>query len=465
VASDKVKRGGRRRRSVLHEEDLNAAIKELSDFADDQAGKIRRKNKGRVYRFNDQRKPDVDALLETSLREALEDEIVPAVELQESRILPHEFEQEVIKKALVALRAETLRKLARHQKLAAAGSLEELATRIGQTYRWNRSEIARLILENEPEPSAERAHSERLFPLGEAPDLAYVADRLDYVLGRYIRTGIARWFVFEHLDADGAEVVLRGTLRAFRADVTNEEGTPSVVAVPRIDHSVEIVVDRSSTLRVRRANSFEASAAAKAFALATKVHPLGYVPVSTAGISGGPAAAFAPGSLFMLDLLTARFGRAGLHDRNLTIARFRMDRREEGPGDDDAFARPRLNAVRFEGTHLLDSAPACKLLADEGRALVDASLTVMSPPRPDGESARFPVRVGIENDHIFVLTGFGVAPEISFAVHEAVVEAAREEIEVGLADAEALAALAVRVQERAHTTVPVDRADMLDTGD
>lgn len=465
MAADKVSSPRRRTRTVLHGEELERTVRELSDFAQERALELRRRS-SHLVRQSSPRKPEIDDALTHRLRAALEDEVVPAVQTSDGRILPEEFDRELIKKALASLKAEGLRKVAHRNAIEASGGLEELATRIGWLYRWDRERIAQLVLENEPEPTEERSHVDRLYPLAEIPNLEYVHGRLDYVLGRYIRTGIARWFVFETLDAEAANrLVLTGTQRAFRADITEHDEAPSVVAIAKNEHPVQVVVDRDSPLlRVRQGNTLESAAAVEALRVAARVQLLGGVPHSTHGITEGPALAFAPASLFMLDLLATRFHSAGLRDRDLTVARFRIDE-DRGRSDFGEAPKPRLRAVRFEGSHLLDSPPACKLLAEEGRALVDVAMTVKAPRRPDKQEGRYPVRVAIERDHVAVLTGFGVIPELSFEVHRSAVSAVSDEILLGLAGPESLANLAKRIEERARTSTPVERADMLTVED
>jgi hypothetical protein len=332
-----------------------------------------------------------------------------------------------------------------------------LATRIAAQYGWNEQEIARLILESAEEPEPERAYSERLFSLVEVPDLNYVAERLSYVLGRYIRIGVARWFVFEELFADDDRVELIGTTRAYGADVMNDESVPRVVPVPRSDRRVRAVLQSGEALlSVRGATTPEATAAATALEIATGIERKGYISTHHEGSGFGVALAFAPQSLFMLDLLTARFVQARLMERNLTVAKFHVadSKNEEGE------TRPQLRAVRFEGSHLLDSPPACKLLAD-GRALVDMALTVQLPPRPDGESGRVPVRVAIEGDHVLVMTGLGLTPSLAYDVHNTVVYETVSEIRDGVLDPGGLEDYAERIHARAQATEVIEVADML----
>ena len=455
----------KRERIVLHGEDLDAAVRDLNEFIKRQAEALRRDSPDRSFSVS-KRKPNIDALFEEHLRAALEDEIVPAVQTDEQNVIqPPDLDRELIKKALAGLRLDTLRKIATRAGIKPSGALEDLTTQIGRSFRWDAEEIARLVLENEPEPREERAYTERLFPLADSPDLDYVADRLKYVLGRYIRTGIARWFVFERLTVEETRMSLTGTLRAYRADVADVDDTPSVIPVPRAENPIDIIIDTSGVLKVLRGNAMESSAAVRALATATHLRPLDFVPFRMRSSGVATPIDFAAASLFMLDLVTSRLRRAGLRDLNLTVARFRVDDKTESATGAMEDTRPRLRAVRFEGAHLLDSPPACKLL-DEGRALVDIAMTVEPQRHPEAESGRFPVRIAIERDHVVAVTGFGVIPSLAVEVHRLVVESVIDEILEGIADPGGLGDLAARIKERARTTMPVERADMLqDSGD
>ena len=115
-----------------------------------------------------------------------------------------EVKREVIKKALVGLKMPILRDIARGRGLSGSGASEDLATRVAASYHWNEEEIARLVLDNEADQATntERGFESRVFTFRESPTVADIIQRLAYVSGRYIRTGIARWFVFENAAED-----------------------------------------------------------------------------------------------------------------------------------------------------------------------------------------------------------------------------------------------------------------------
>ncbi len=182
------------------------------------------------------------------------------------------------------------------------------------------SPIARLVLE--PEPSAERGHVERLFPLVEARALADVERRLGYLASPYIRVGVARWFVFDKATVSEEAVTVTGTVRAYNASVDTLSAEPTLSAAPS-EAAVELVLRRDEALLIARRCTAQIARAAVALRTATKVRPLGHIPYHVAQLDGS-AAAFAAPSLFLLDVLANRLRRAGLGPPNLAVARFKL---------------------------------------------------------------------------------------------------------------------------------------------
>lgn len=452
----------KRESSVMRSEELDAAVDELLQLAQSEGKALRHRGpKGRVFITDRPDKPKIDELLRRTLRTALEDEVVPAVALPSGgSIDPAELHREVIKKALVTLKLSTLRQLARDRTLLSGGSLEAVAARVAEAYGWNEEEIARLVLANEEEPAVDSGHVDRIFPLADVLNIGNVRDLLSYVQGRYIRIGIARWFVFESIDEGEEDVKLRGTVRSYQASVDDTEELPTLSVVPS-EHEVRVVLTQGSdVLRIRRASAASSRAAVRALEVATRLQVLGYVPVRGAALLGSAGFLLDSSSIFMLDLLNTRFREAGLRDLNLTICRFKLGDETAGSENDDE-RKPTLRAVRFEGTHLLDSVPACELLVNERRALVEISLRTRTSSHPDREPAQFPIHVGIESDHVVVATGFGTGqPELSLQIHRTAVAAVVREIQEGVADPGRLDELAQRISERAGGHSP-DEADML----
>lgn len=440
---------------VRHTEDFDAQIDQILALARERGEAIRRRNKG-VYRRV--KTPNISDLLRDELRQILEDEIVPATaEVPVRAIMDWEYHQELIKKALVGLKLPALRDIARSQQLVATGGREALATEIGRYYHWDDEEIARLILENEEEPPTERGWTDRMFPVRDISRFQYITDRMGYVLNRYIRIGIARWFVFDRVEVQDENLVVAGTVRSYQARViVDEENNPELNAIPSEHAATALVSAEDNIVRIRNASAADARGLVRAIELAARIEPLGYVPMR--GQANGSTVGFDRTALFMLDLLAHRLPASGLRNLDLTVARFKVGEERD---EDEGPARPTLKAVRFEGRYLLDSAPACKLLAEESRALVDVSLRVSSPPRADGEAGRFPVRIANEGDHMLVTTGYGGDhPELFPIVHRALLGAVEDEMKHGFVSVERLQELCNRIRLRAQAIAP-DQVDLL----
>lgn len=456
-----------RETQVVRPEELDQEVEEILEFARERGRRVRNANKGRVYTLEHPDIPKTDGLLRDEIKAALEDEIVPAREITaEGGILPWELNHELVKKALVGLKIPSLKFIARKSQVSLTGNAEDLATRVARHYNWNEQEIARLILDQQALAVRPRdGHYDRLFPLVEAPDLDQIIDRLEYVTGRYIRIGVARWFVFDRFDATDDRLELTGSLHSYRAYVDDTGDEPTVNASPRFDTAV-LQMDRgSNVLRVRQLSATGARSAVTALNAAAGVAPLGYVPLPAIAGLGGASVAFDRVTLFMLDLLENRFRGAGLHNPDLTVARFKVGEAEDIDVEGESLS-PLLEAVRFEGRHILDSTEACRLIATEGRSLVNISLRIKTAPRSDGESATFPIQIGIDGWDVAVSTGFGSrSSELSVGVHQSLISALKSEISDGVSRVDSINSLAERISERAAVDRAPDRANMFSTSE
>lgn len=403
-------------------------------------------------------KPAIEDMLSDRLRRALEHEVValnPSV--GGGDISQRDVNEEVVKKALVALRLSTLKSLANERGVAVAGKAEEIAERIGRAYQWDPNEVARLILEHEEEPSPDRGHVTRLFPLAGTPDIERVYARLRQTAGHYIRIGVARWFVFNRVLNESADSVrVEGSHRWYRATVDDYAGLPRLTPVPSEDTASAWIRRTDSLIQIDGASSGAAKACAAAIQTGGDLQGRGYVPL--AGMVNDDLEAH---SAFMVDLLVNRFRMAGFEEMDLTVTKFKVG--EEVGWDDEGQAenRPALRSVRFEGRHLLDSKVACELLT-VGRPLVDMSLSVRVRSDDKHRVARFPIRVAIENNHVLVATGYGSGdPELSLKAHRAALGAVKQEVETGVADSARLEAYAGRIVERAGAESDAAVATML----
>ncbi len=450
--------------SLIPQEEIEAALDELLRLAT-SSGERAAKFPKRVT-LRSPLKPDISGQIRDELGASLEDEILPAIEKVEGGIDRREISRELVKKALVGLKLSQLRELARKNNIPSSGILEEVVTRVARAYEWDSEAIARVILENEEEPHPERGFVSRLFPVREQVDLDAAFDRLKFLSGRYIRTGIARWFTFdgvEDLRRHGPEIdeiKVTGTYRTYQASVQNDFGEVSVQSFPD-ETKVTIYLFDEQFINVLTTGVQAARAAANAIQAGLNVERLDYVPRADVGASGVVGNVH-PVSEFMLDLLENRLKTADFTRRNLTIAKFKLDEARsevEESTTEDAYLKPALTAVRFDGSHLLDSVAACRLLVQDRRPLVDVALRASFPY--GSSTTTFPLKIAIESDHLLVATGYGQAPDVAHTAHAALVAAVIAEVKYGIEDEDQLKKLITKIAERATATEVPDVATML----
>jgi hypothetical protein len=452
------------KKPVVPAEDLAAEIEELMNVAVEHGRQIRSRRPAhrragpvRVMRAD---KADIRSLLTEELRSALEDEVVPAVVADEQQtIVDSELKRELMKKALVGLRAETLRRIAQGASLDKRGRSEDIAERIARAYRFDESAIAQLVLDNAPEPQPERGHSSRLFALAQGPRADGAMARLDAVLGRYIRVGVARWFVFESCtERSVSRIDVTGRLLAYRAFVDESAEEPTLGS-STVDSPVTIrIAPGSPIVHVIGGDATAARASIRALSDVLEIPISAGLPIGRR--YEGRMAVVDPRTVLLLDLLNSRLPQAGIVQRNLTVARFQTSEDDPHALPEDA-SRPTLKAVRFEGDFLLDSIQACQLIALQDRPLVDASL--WGAVDENNEQLWYPIRFSVERDHLMVLTGFGrQSHEVTWMVHGRLVQQAQRAMLDGALDADQLNALLDRMHEFALAGETADKPQMLD---
>jgi hypothetical protein len=267
--------------------------------------------------------------------------------------------------------------------------------------------------------------------------------------GRYIRTGIARWFIVRSVDATRVRLRLEGLFRFFRADaadfdddltLTAEEQNAAARLVLRAGEPIAEVEAKGEAESKALMAAFEGTSSLhRREALAPAIDPL-----------QGHLAAWHLHSVFLIDLLHSRFRNRNIEILDLNTAGFKTERAARGSkAEGEEENRPRIRSVRFEGRHLLDSRPACELLS-AGQQLVQLGMTVRF--RPDGaEDYLLPLTVKLATDHVVVVTGFGVVPpDIAQQLHSVVTSGVRRALRSGLADPPGLERLARQVRERAN---------------
>jgi hypothetical protein len=402
-----------------------------------------------------------DEFLRDELRQVLESEVMPVVEASGGQgMFDDEVRREIVKKALVTLKAETLRRLAQEMGLDKRGKVEQVAERIARAYKYDYDSVASLIVDNSDEPEPERRFLDRLFPVAAMPPLEQLSDELHWAAERYVRVGIARWFAVDSIELAGTALRVTGHIRSLKAFVSEQEEEPTLTSAPT---DAPVAVDFQEGCGFVRVEGIDVSSARSALRAIKAISALELeerLPLPFASHLG-VLGTLDPHTIPMLDVIHNRLSRAEVRRPNLTIAKFRMRAVSEEELDEDDAERPSLKSVRFEGRHLLDSVSACQLIALDARALVDLSLVVGVDLAQD-EEARFPIRVAFEQDHAAVMTGYGLHPKVSEVLHSKLIDVVEHAITDGVLDEHRLGTLAERIHAFALAEEPADRATMLD---
>lgn len=438
-----------KRRPVIGAEQLDA---ELRDLVKEAARFGKRAEQAAVEAGESAetsgRETDPSRLV-ADLREALEEEVTVAhVAGGDTEIEPGEQDHEIAKRALVHIKLENLRQIARDLGVPDTGNLDAVTDAIVRELRADKKAIAELVVRYEDEPSPERNFTSRLFQLREgSEDLPALSERLTHITGRYIRTGIARWFIVRSVDATRALLRLEGIFRFFRADAAEFEEDLTLTAYEQNAAARLVLRVGEPIAEVEAKGEAESKALMVAFegtgtlrrrdALAPAIGPL-----------QGHLATWHTYSVFLVDLLHSRFRDQNIEILDLNTAGFKTERSGRRATAEEEESRPRIRSVRFEGRHLLDSRPACELLSS-GQQLVQLGMTVRF--RTDGtDDYLLPLTVKMATDHIVVMTGFGVvSPKVAKKLQSVVTAGIRNELRSGLADPPGLERLARQVQQRA----------------
>lgn len=451
--------------SVVRAEDLDARLRELLKAAAEagrEAERAAQESDRRLVARRLESKPDLADQLLNSLREALEDEVLVAKQTAgEAVIEEREREREIAKRALAHIKLPRLREIADDLGLPRSGDLEEVADRIVRAYRADEEQIARLILEYETEPPPERRITTRIFGLlGPPEDLDRTADRVARFAGRYIRVGIAKWFVIDRVERSKRSLLVTGAYRAYRADADREENERYRLRAEAHGASALLrIMQQQPFVRVDAKEEGESRGALTAFLHASNLKKTQGLPLSSRP-SGGELFSFDPRSIYLLDLLRNAFRSQEIEIFNLTAAGFETG--EEVSAEEEP-RRPRVQSVRLQGQHLLDSRPACELLA-AGQALVNLSLLARFRLSAE-QDVLLPVTVRLERDHAVVFTGFGApGPDVATALQQEVLRGLEATLRDGVLDWEALERLAAQIRQRAEQESPVEEADLFVSG-
>lgn len=441
---------------VIRSDDLDSALRKIADEAAEYGRKAERAaiDKGETALRLENKPGSIDETV-AELRTALEDEVQIAHPIDSDAVIDvREQDREIAKRALVHIKLPTLRQIAKDLDVAPSGNLEAVTDRIARKLDASPTEIARLVVQYESEPPPDRRFTSRVFQLRDAvDDIVSVTKRLNYIVNRYIRIGIARWFVVESVQGSATQLSVKGIFRFFRADAdqinddltlrAEEDSAPARLRMTKNDPAIQVDAKGER----------ESKALILAFQDASGLRVqedlrLGGNPIE------GKLMAWDPWSVFLVDLLNARFRSTSIEILNLTHAGFQT----EQAGSDEA-NRPSIRAVRLEGRHLLDSRPACELLT-QGQGLAELGITVRFAASAT-EHFALPLTVKVRKDHVVVLTGFGIAdPAVAKALHSEVIAGVSSSLRHGLADEMSLIRLANEVNKRANAEHAPDKPTM-----
>jgi hypothetical protein len=395
-----------------------------------------------------------------ALRELLEDRVPissPVAEGEE--IDPWEEHREIAKRALAGLRVPQLRTIAESIGVPRSGPRDGLLERIVRRLQANEAEIARLVVMHQEDLPGDLRHTTRLYPLQDPIPSAGVFERLSGFTRRYIKVGIAQWFIFRKVERAAGGIVVEGTYRSYRVGATtasDDESTYEFEPIRRDLPAAALLRHGTCFLEMRSGGATESRALARAVELAAGLPRTETLPSGSSPIWDDRQ--WDAGTLLLLDLLNSSLRTDAVHVANLTMAGFEMSR-TTAPPDEDSADRPQVRSVRFHGQHILDSRPACELIVQHER-LAHIALQVWF--RSNGaERFLLPVRVDLESDHATVITGFGMVPrQVSAQLQRMLVQDVEKKLLRGPSDPDGLRVLMGQIEERARQAEEPERATM-----
>ena len=435
-------------RSVLTPAELDDLVQSLQSLAASEAASIQQQFGGPTTR-----RREADPLADR-VRRTLASEIVP---LQESQgpgsIDQSELIREISKKALMALRVTDMRTVLTELGAIADGAAEHLATRIGQLTHWDERAIAELVLRFDRKRPGTRTITSRLFSLDEQSDRALNRQQVERTVGRYVRVGVARWFVFNAVsESDDGSIEIRGFHQGYNAKVDPLASSGTIGAIGE-KTEVLIRLDGSIIVEIISANANAASGAATALQWLLTTEIADFVP------NTGSDGVHVPNQMhisseFMLDLIASRLDDAGFLQINPTVAKFGL---LEGAREGN-LKSPTLEAVRFEGRHLLDSIEACQHLAAFGRPIKDLAFETTFHDPAWNATTDTSVQLRIASDHVVVSTSVTGTSGLEARAHRVAVMCVADEIRDGVLRRDELDDLNRQMRAIASRTQPADEA-------
>jgi hypothetical protein len=394
-----------------------------------------------------------------ALRELLEDQVAITSPVADGdEIDPWEEQREIAKRALANLKRARLREIAESIGVPKSGTRDALIERIVRRYQADEHEIARLVVMYEEDLPTELRHTTRLYPLQQPIPSVGVYERLSGFAGRYIKVGIAQWFIFRRIERAGGGIAVEGVYRSYRVEATEattDEQTYELNRDRRDLVAAALIRAGTSFLEMRAGGVTESRALARAVEIAAGLPRNETLPSGSS--PQWDDRQWDAGTLVLLDLLNTSLRSEAVHIANLTMAGFEMSRAE--PSDEESGNRPQVRSVRFHGQHILDSRPACELIVEHERL---AHIAVRVWFRPNGgERVLLPVRVSLESDHATVITGFGMEPrEVSAQLQRLLIREVEKKLLHGPSDPDGLRRLMGEIEDRARQAEEPERATM-----
>ncbi len=396
-----------------------------------------------------------------ALRELIEDHVlVTSPVTDENEIDPWEEHREIAKRALANLKLPQLRASAESIGVPKSGNRDALLERIVRRLQTNEAEIARLVVMYEEDLPTELRHTTRLYPLQSPIPAAGVVERLTGYARRYIRVGIAQWFIFRRIEETNRGIEVDGVYRSYRvgaAETDDDEQTYELKADRRDLVASALIRPGSSFVEMRAGGATESRALARAVELAAGLPRNETLPSGSS--PEWDDRQWDAGTLVLLDLLNTSLRSDAIQIANLTMAGFEMSRGASSASDESTVDKPQVRSVRFHGQHILDSRPACEMIVEHER-LAHIALLVWFRPN-GGDRFLLPVRVDLESDHATVITGFGMeAREVSAQLHRLLIRDVEKKLIKGPSDPEGLRKLMGQIEERARQAEEPERATM-----
>jgi hypothetical protein len=388
-------------------------------------------------------------------REALEELLATDVNVAHKAdpdVPASERQREIAKAALVQLQVSQLRKMAEDEELAPLGDKETLAELIVRKYKADSEAIAELVLKYTV-PDVERGWATRLMPLEEPADLPAARTTLQTLLGTYMRLDVATWLVFNSADETSNGVAFDGDIRYYSVRSQREGDRPEIASFQR-GHPIRVrlrqgqrwaVIDGKSATDVKRLRK----ALRHALGLHAKVPLDPKVPALT-----GDLATFDAKTIRMLHII-----ERGIRDEHIDYQSFRqaefsrLDAKPSGP------AQVSVRAVRLQGQHVMADPAACRYMIG-GQTLSSVEFRVRYKRDLNSNDAFFTnVRIGLAEDHAFVLTAYADDATLSRELHRELVDRLRLALDAEIKP-EHLKDIAKVIANRSHEAEPPDEVDI-----